>query len=100
MSNTRGPRPRRWPPGTWMRLRSGGALREQMDRQGKSLADVARYAGVSRGFISHLTAGREKTCSPKVAQRIADLLLAGQTDMLFDVQVPPASGRSDKSKAA
>lgn len=99
MSNTRGPRPRRWPPGTWMRLRSGGALREQMDRQGKSLADVARYAGVSRGFISHLTAGREKTCSPKVAQRIADLL-GVSLELLFEVQVPSGSGRGDKSQAA
>lgn len=99
MASTKGQRPRRWPAGTWMRLRSGGALREQMDRQGKSLADVARYAGVSRGFISHLTAGREKTCSPKVAQRIADLLGVG-LELLFEVQVPPASGRGDKSQAA
>lgn len=88
----------RYPAGTWMRLESGAKLRKRMNDEQRSLADVARYAGVSRGFISHLTAGREKTCTPRVAQRIAEIVNR-DVEELFEVHVPPASCRTVKSQA-
>jgi transcriptional regulator with XRE-family HTH domain len=54
-----------------MRLASAATLRALMAQKGVSLADMARAAGTSKGFISHLTAERRNTCSPPVAERIA-----------------------------
>jgi transcriptional regulator with XRE-family HTH domain len=89
----------RYPAGTWMRLESGAKLRKRMNDEKRSLADVARYAGVSRGFISHLTAGREKTCTPRVAHRIAEIV-DRDVEELFQVHVPPAGCRIAKSQAS
>lgn len=69
-----------------MRLKSGKTLRALMDQHGKSLDDVARYTDRSKGFISHLTAGRCHTCRPEVAERIADLLEV-PLEVLFEVSV-------------
>lgn len=61
----------RYPRGTWMRLVSGEALRFWMDEKQVSLQDLALAADVSKGFVSHLTAGRKKTCKPATADAIA-----------------------------
>lgn len=63
-----------WPRGTWMRLTSSTTLRALMDQREMSLSRLARYAGVSKGFIAHLRADRKSTCTPAVAQRIAEAL--------------------------
>lgn len=67
-------RRRRWPEGAWMRIRSGKLLAGQMDARNMSQYALAGYAGCSRGFISHLVAGRKTTCKPELAQRIAEVL--------------------------
>lgn len=54
-----------------MKLISRDTLRALMAQKNVSLADLAASAGVSKGFISHLTAGRKKTMTPKVADAIA-----------------------------
>lgn len=48
------------------------ALMEQRDNM--SMGTLARYAGCSKGFISHLTSGRRSTCTPQLAERIAEAL--------------------------
>jgi transcriptional regulator with XRE-family HTH domain len=54
-----------------MRLTSATTLRALMEQKDVSYADMARAAGRSKGFISHLTSGRRRTCLPEVADRIA-----------------------------
>lgn len=54
-----------------MRLISGENLRQWMWQKRVSLQDLADAASVSKGFISHLTAGRKTTCTPRVADAIA-----------------------------
>ena len=51
-------------------------LREEVARCDVLLAysAVARSAGCSKSFISHLLAGRKKTCTPRLAERIAESL--------------------------
>lgn len=54
-----------------MKLTSPDTLRALMAQKDVSLTDLAAAAQVSRGFISHLRAGRKKTCTPRVADAIA-----------------------------
>lgn len=61
----------RWPKGTWMKLQSRQVLRAFMQQKGVSLNDLALAAGVSKGFVSHLTSGRRTTCKPLTAVQIA-----------------------------
>jgi transcriptional regulator with XRE-family HTH domain len=61
----------RWPRGTWMKLTSRATLRALMAQKDVSLQDLGNAAGVSKGFVSHLTAGRKSTCTPRVADAIA-----------------------------
>lgn len=63
---------RRWPEGTWMKLTSGKILRGQMDLKGLSNEDVAKHAGVGRTFISALVNERRTSCTPRVAELIAE----------------------------
>jgi transcriptional regulator with XRE-family HTH domain len=65
---------RRWPKGTWMRLTSPDTLRALMAQRGLSYETLARYAGCSKSFVSHLTSGRKNTCTPQLAERIAEAL--------------------------
>lgn len=64
----------RWPKGTWMKLHSATTLKALMEQRSYSHERLARYAGCSRGFISHLTAGRKGSCSALLAVRIAEAL--------------------------
>lgn len=64
----------RWPKGTWMKLQSEDTLKALMAQRQFSLQRLARYAGCSKSFISHLTSGRKTTCTPELAARIAEAL--------------------------
>lgn len=75
-----------------MRLADADMLRALMRRRGVSYADLARSAGVSKGFISHLTAGRKKTCTPRVALRIAERLDV-DLEFLFVPSISSAEGQ-------
>lgn len=65
---------KRWPKGAWMRLTSAEMLVALMNRRGFSMGRLARYAGCSKSFISHLCAERKTTCRPQLASRIAEAL--------------------------
>lgn len=80
-----------------MRITSADTLRALMAQRQFSLDRMARYAGCSKGFISHLLAGRKSTCTPELALRIAEALEV-PLDLLFVPSASATSGRDDKSK--
>lgn len=90
---------KRYPKGTWMRLRSGSLLRELMNTKGVSNADVGIAAGVGRTFISALVNNRRNSCTEEVALRIARRLEV-PFELLFDPTPSAGSGRSDNKKVA
>lgn len=93
-----GPRKRRWPEGTWMKLRSGALLRSLMDTRNVSNADVAMAADRGRTFISALVNERKTSCKPIVAERIA-LYLGVPLEVLFEPKASAASGCNVKKQA-
>lgn len=88
---------RRWPKGTWMRLTSGKILRGLMDTKRLSNEDVARHAEVGRTFISALVNERRTSCTPKVAERIAERLEV-PLEMLFVPRQSAVSGHNVAEK--
>jgi transcriptional regulator with XRE-family HTH domain len=57
-----------------MKLTSPDTLKALMDQKKFSYDRMARYAGCSKSFISHLAAGRKTSCSPLLAENIAEAL--------------------------
>lgn len=57
-----------------MKLTSPEILVAFMKERGVGYEKVGRYAGVSKGFISHLAKGRKTTCSTTTATRISEFL--------------------------
>lgn len=90
---------RRWPKGTWMKLKSKDILRAFLESGGVSHRDLARFVECHQSFIGHLTAGRRKTCTPKTATRIAQFLNV-PLEVLFDVEVPTGKQSIVKGQAA
>lgn len=90
-------RRKRWPEGTWMQLSNREGLVDCMIEKKFSLDRLARYAGCSKGMVSHLTAGRRKTCSPVLAQNIAEAL-GVPLSVLFVPQVSTEQAHSDNRK--
>lgn len=90
---------KRWPKGTWMRLRSGALLRELMNTKGLSNADIALHARCGRTWISALVNERRTSCTPQVAERIAERLEVPLT-VLFDPKTSAVSGRNTLPKAS
>ena len=88
----------RWPKGSWMKLASPDTLRALMIQRGFSYDRLARYAGCSKGFISHLTSGRKSTCTPALAENIAEALDV-PLSVLFVPSVSAISGCSIKPRA-
>lgn len=86
---------KRWPKGTWMQLKDAESLVRQMKKRGFSLDRLARYAGCSKGMVSHLTAGRRTTCTPTLAENIAEALDV-DLHMLFVPQVSTQQGHIAK----
>lgn len=82
-----------------MRLKNPGTLRELMAQEGMSLGKLAKNAGCSKGFVSHLLAKRRYQCTPKLAAAIARSLHV-PTEVLFAPQVPPVSKRNAVQKEA
>lgn len=84
---------RRWPKGTWMRLTSGKILRGLMDSKHLSNEDVARHAEVGRTFISALVNERRTSCTPRVAELIAERLEV-PLEVLFVPRVSATNGQN------
>lgn len=76
-----------------MRLKNPELLRLLMKQHDFSLARLARYAGCSKGFISHLLSGRRKTCTAPLGARISEALQV-PVDVLFDVIASPTGGQA------
>ncbi|OCB09339.1 hypothetical protein A5717_26275 [Mycolicibacterium porcinum] len=58
---------------------------------------VARYSGVHPSFIDHLLSGRRSSCTPQVADRIAEALRV-PTGVLFDevlTSTKPSTAKCD-----
>lgn len=90
-------RKRRWPKGTWMRLTSPDTLKALMAQRQFSLDRMARYAGCSKGMVSHLTSGRKRSCSAQLAENIAEALEV-PLEILFVPQVVTSSARLEHSE--
>lgn len=71
-----------------MRIRSGKLLAGQMDARRMSQYALASYVGCSRSFISHLVSGRKATCTPDLAERIAEVL-GVDLELLFVPSISP-----------
>lgn len=87
-------RRKRWPKGTWMQVNREGLV-DQMERENFSLDKLARYAGCSKGMISHLKTGRRTTCSPTLAANIAEAL-GVSVSLLFVPQVSTPQRQNEK----
>lgn len=76
-----------------MKLTSPDTLRALMDQRGFSYERLARYAGCSKSFISHLAAGRKTSCTPMLAENIAEALEV-PLSILFVDSVSATCGRN------
>lgn len=88
-----------YPKGTWMRLTSPEMLRVTMQRREFSMERLARYAGCSKSFIGFLCKGDKRSCTPELANRIAEALDV-PTELLFVAQVSTSRSRSVNSVKA
>ncbi|OHU23436.1 hypothetical protein BKG77_07165 [Mycobacteroides chelonae] len=82
-----------------MKLRSADTLRALMEQDTFSLGRLARYSGCSKGFISHLLSGRRGSCTPELAERIAEAL-GVPISVLFEVRVTPSEGHTGNRTSA
>lgn len=89
----------RWPKGAWMKLQSKDTLKALIKQRGLSYAELADAVKVSKGFISHLTAGRKTTCTPRVAERIS-LFLDVPLTVLFVPSVPTSASQNVTERMA
>lgn len=81
-------RHRRWPKGSWMRLISRDTLKALMAQKDFSRRRLARYCGLpGSGMIDHLVDGRKTSCTPQLAERIAEALDV-PLDLLFAASLP------------
>lgn len=89
-------RRKRWPKGTWMKLRSKEILDAFMANKGFSNGRLAQYAGCSRAFIGHLRTGLKTSCTPKLAEAIAEALDVPLV-ALFEPKTSAVSGQNNRS---
>lgn len=82
-----------------MRITSAATLRALIEQRGMSLGTLARYAGCTKGMISHLTSGRRSSCTPELAARIAEALQVPLT-LLFTPKSSSVTGRNAAGRAA
>lgn len=90
---------RRYPKGTWMKLRSKDILIAFMEDKGFSAQRLATYSGCSKSMIGHLRSGHKTSCTPALAERIAEALDVPLV-AIFDERVSASSGRNVKETAA
>ncbi|SDT83887.1 Helix-turn-helix domain-containing protein [Gordonia westfalica] len=88
---------KRWPKGSWMKLTSGDTLRALMNQRGFSMARLGRYAGCSKSFIGHLCAENKTTCTPQLAERIAEALDV-PLHLLFVEHASASNGRNSNQR--
>jgi transcriptional regulator with XRE-family HTH domain len=77
-----------------MRLKSPEILQAFMNQKKFSMGRLATYSRCSKGFISHLLAGRKTSCTEELAKRIAEALDVPLV-ALFDPRTSADSGHHD-----
>lgn len=103
----RRPKRKRYPKGTWMLLTSATTLRALMGQRELGYSRLAERCGqrpdgrprCSRGFLSHLATGRRNSCSPDLAQRIAEQLEV-PLELLFVPKMASDSSQNGNRRAA
>ncbi len=71
-----------------MKERFRTLLNEKIEASEESAASIARYAGISRQYISHLRKGYNKP-SEFVVCRLADALYCDETELLLAAGIIP-----------
>lgn len=89
---------RRWPKGTYMRIKSGALLDQLMKARGVSNHDVGLAAGQDRSLISALRNERRTTCTAVTAERIAGYFQV-PLELLFEPRTSAVSGQNIKGAA-
>lgn len=92
-------RAKRYPKGTYMKLRSKDILRAIMEDKGFSMKRLATYSGKSKSFIGFLCTGDKTSCKPETADAIAEAL-GVPTMVLFVQEASAGSGHDAKGKVA
>lgn len=82
-----------------MRLTSPDTLKALMDQRGFSYERLARYAGCSKSFISHLVKGRKNSCSPVLAENIAEALEVPLSILFVEFASTNSGQNIDSAKA-
>jgi transcriptional regulator with XRE-family HTH domain len=82
-----------------MKLQSGEILRAFMRERRISERTLARYAGCSRAMIGHLLHGRKTSCTPQLAEKIAEALSV-PVEALFTPRMTPVSIQRGAGAAA
>ncbi|QFG13474.1 helix-turn-helix DNA-binding protein [Gordonia phage Powerball] len=82
-----------------MKLESAATLRAIMEQRKMSMSRLGRYAGCSKSFISALCVGRKTTCTPQLAERIAEALEV-PLSLLFVPHESAVSGRNTQKVGA
>lgn len=89
---------RRWPKGTWMKLKSPELLQAFMKQQAYSNARLARAAGCSRQFIWQLLKEERTTMTPHRAALIAEAM-GCPVEVLFVARVASGSAHIGRPQA-
>jgi transcriptional regulator with XRE-family HTH domain len=90
---------KRWPKGTWMKLKSAEVLRAFMSQKRFSVQRLATYSGCSKSMVGHLLSGYKTSCTVDLAQRLSEALDV-PLEVLFEPRASAVSGSNDKSKVA
>jgi len=87
-------RRRRYPKGTWMKLISKHTLIALMEDRKFSTQRLAIYSQCSKSMIGHLRSGHKTSCTPSLAERIAEALDVPVV-ALFEQRASAGSGSND-----
>ena len=103
---------RRWPKGTWMKLKDAEMLRamigdplkrNDVKMSGRTLAQRVINPDTGKpihpSFIDHLLQGRRTSCTPRIAEQIAEALEV-PLSVLFVPVAPNVSGSSAQQQRA
>lgn len=81
-----------------MRLTSRDTLRALVRQRDFTYEELGELAGCSKGFIGHLIGGFRKTCTPELADRIAEELDVPR-DLLFMEEESSDRGRNMRGRS-
>lgn len=74
--------------GSWMELISPAILRAHMEHRGITQSRLAEFTDCSRQFIYQLLNGQRKSCTPKLALAIEEVLNVPKGAIFVDKKSP------------